>query len=190
MKPAKELRIENREILVFDDLLSKRDHKLLAKSLDTLPYRRTQSDTNVSTITYQYYVAHLALEAAKNQHLVREVVRVAESSFPNDKLILREVYINRNTYGDMSFPHRDCTPREDDVTAVYFAHERWDNDWGGETIFFDDTLEALACISARPRRLVLFRGAVFHKIGIPTRQCTESRFSVALKLDSRRRKRP
>ena len=55
-------------------------------------------------------------------------------------------------------------------------------DWGGETIYFNDEEDAELVVSPRPGRLVLARGAILHRGTVPTRICYEERYTLAYKM--------
>ena len=91
-------------------------------------------------------------------------------------------YCNLIVFGDMTYPHRDCAPGAQDVTALYYANAHWDRSWGGETMFYDARGDTALAINPRPGRLVLFRGAIEHCTGVPSRACFESRLTIACKF--------
>lgn len=37
----------------------------------------------------------------------------------------------------MLFTHVDCAPELGDLTALRYMCERWDLEWGGETVLYD-----------------------------------------------------
>jgi Rps23 Pro-64 3,4-dihydroxylase Tpa1-like proline 4-hydroxylase len=100
-------------------------------------------------------------------------------------LRLLRAYCNAVHFGDQLYVHRDCDADEDHTTALLYANAVWQRDWGGETLFFDEDHEAVAAISPRPGRIVLFDGRIPHRAGAPMRDCHESRFTVAVKIASR-----
>ena len=67
---------------------------------------------------------------------------------------------------------------------VFSLTRRWQADWGGETIYYNDDEDAELAISPRPGRLVIARGALLHRGNVPTRACYEERYTLAYKLNS------
>ena len=55
-------------------------------------------------------------------------------------------------------------------------------EWGGETLFFDESGDAVFVTTPRTGRLVLFDGAIRHVGRPPTAICPETRFTFALKF--------
>ncbi len=182
MKLFQEFKIDAGKVAVFDDVISPRQHFELSKSISELSYNRTQSDTQKTRDSYLYYVAHLNLKLMRKHSLGIAAMNLAASAFPEQKSKLMMTYVNRISYGDVSFAHRDCRPDLRDLTAIYFGNSEWLKDWGGETIFFDKKFNALFAVTPRPRRMVLFNGNILHRVGIPSRICFQSRFTVALKF--------
>lgn len=181
---TRQLAVDGKELLVFDNLIPRRDHVALARSLGTLPWARCQVDTPATRKLYpdyRYFSVTIDKKGFQKKQLFRAVVPLLEKHFGDARLTLDRAYVNQNVYGDMSFVHTDSA-RNADVTAIYFAHEHWEVDWGGETMFFDRASDAVHAIGAAPGRLILFRGAIKHKIGVPTRQCTRARFTIAFKF--------
>jgi hypothetical protein len=60
------------------------------------------------------------------------------------------------------------------------VNKKWDYKWGGETIFYEEKDTRMAVLP-RPGRIVIFPGRVEHIGTIPTRICTQSRLTLALK---------
>lgn len=181
---TRKLLVDERELFVFDNLIPRRDQRELAESLTTLPYARCQVDTLETQKIfpdYRYFSVTVDKKGFQKKQLFQAVVPLLAKHFPNERLKLDRAYVNQNVFGDISFVHTDSR-RDPDVTAVYFAHERWHIDWGGETMFFDRNDDASFAVSPKPGRLILFRGNIKHKVGVPTRQCMAARFTIAFKF--------
>ena len=92
---------------------------------------------------------------------------------------LHRIYANLNMFGDYQFAHRDG----DGFTALLFANPKWDEDWGGEIIFYShDTSPVDHAIRPRPGRMVLFDGHIRHRGGVPSKFCHEPRITLAIKF--------
>ena len=73
--------------------------------------------------------------------------------------------------GDTLLTHVDALPQARELTALWFVCERWDTEWGGETLFYDDAGDAEIAVSPKPGRLLLFDGAIRHAGKPPNRNC-------------------
>ncbi|MVT11432.1 FlmC family 2OG-Fe(II) oxygenase [Chitinophaga tropicalis] len=100
--------------------------------------------------------------------------------FPESDCTLFRSYINMIHYGDMEYPHRDCEIGKGNITFLYYVNNNWDYTWGGETKFYEDGEPRMA-ILPKPGRCVIFLGEVEHSAGVPTRICSSSRLTLALK---------
>jgi hypothetical protein len=180
-KATRAERIDGAEIYVIDALLPAREHVEVARALRNLPFRKLEADREGTRM--RGFVANFTLEQIEDDPLVCAIFAGLAQLFPGEQFEATRTYCNGNVYGDMSFPHRDASPkRPKDVTALYYANERWDQEWAGETIFYDATGDARVCVAPKPNRLVLFRGFIEHRNGIPSRECYEPRLSFVLKL--------
>jgi SM-20-related protein len=183
-KCRREYRIDGAEICVIDGLLSARAHLAVARALQNMPFRKVEADREGTLM--RGFVADFAIDRVEDDPLVRATLAQVAAFFPGEAFTIARTYCNNNVYGDMSYPHRDASPkRPRDVTALYYANERWDKEWGGETIFYDATGDAVVCVAPQPNRLVLFRGWIEHRNGIPSRECYAPRLSFVLKLKAR-----
>ena len=68
------------------------------------------------------------------------------------------------------------------VTALYFANPEWQDDWQGETVFYDRAGEPFHAVAPKPGRVLVFDGGIVHRGGVPSRKCFEPRLSVAFKF--------
>ncbi len=72
-------------------------------------------------------------------------------------------WVNASTYlTDYRF-HVDKTDVESGLTQMYYVNEKWDDNWGGETIFKNNNDEVEIAISYKPNRIVLFDSHISHK---------------------------
>lgn len=182
MSDDRSFMIDGRSIYIHDGLLSE---SMLAKVGDrflTSSFRRDESDgpdyQDVKTYNTDVEPDKFA------DDLKPVVVEIVCALFPERGLELMRVHCNATSYGDMVFPHRDCAVDRDDVTALLFVNPVWQREWGGETTFFDHTGDAVAVVTPRPGRLLVFEGAVEHRVGIPMRTCFQPRLSMAWKFKS------
>src|ERR1041385_6199770 len=98
--------------------------------------------------------------------LVSRIISVSRELYPSRRMALNRMHCNLHMYGDIHTPHTDLTPG---VTALYFANPRWDTNWTGETIFYNDDVEPLYAVIPRPGRLVVYSADILHRGGVPSR---------------------
>jgi len=81
---------------------------------------------------------------------------------------------------DPRYPHLDSTT-DDVIVAVWFVNATWPEAWAGELIFWEGG-EARHAVAPRPGRLVVFRGDLVHRGGVPNANCPEPRYALAVKF--------
>lgn len=92
------------------------------------------------------------------------------------------VYANAHTYGVEGYVHRDSLDTKNYFSTVYYAHPTWDKNWGGDTVFYNDTEDdIIRAVFPRPGRTVSFPGAMPHCARAPSRDCSQLRVSIVFK---------
>lgn len=56
-------------------------------------------------------------------------------------------------------------------------------EWGGETLFHDSDMDAVAVVTPKPGGLVVFDGSITHVGRLPNRVCYAPRYTLAFKLE-------
>lgn len=95
---------------------------------------------------------------------------------------LVRAYANAHTYGGEGYIHVDGKGADGYFSSVYFCHREWQAGWSGELVFFtQDQSEIEFAVVPKPRRLVVFPGAIPHVVRPPSRSCTLLRMSLVFK---------
>lgn len=179
---ARSASIDGCRIFVLDDVVSEGDAAVLHLILNRSQFTRTERASKAFA-EYKHWVTSLDLDATAKLAVAAVARRAVAELFPGPRTMFR-AYCNVALFGDMLFAHRDCAPGNTDVTALYYVCTDWNIDWGGETVFFDVTGDVLFAVTPRPRRMVLFDGAINHVGRPPNRICFEPRYTLALKFRS------
>ena len=99
--------------------------------------------------------------------------------------VLVRCYANALAYGMDGTVHTDAS-RPGNYTAVYYPHERWSPNWGGETLFYNKAeSRTVACFYPTPNSLVMFDGRIPHRANGVTRQYTGIRITLMFKTETR-----
>lgn len=171
--------IDGKAIFIVDDFLDKSDADSFYSFVSGLRFSKKERDFDGDE--YPIFSIDFIPEKFEQDSTIGKAGRHLLEHVAGIKgLELYRSYINMSHYGDMEFPHRDCGIDESDVTVLYYINPAWDYRWGGETMFYEQKQTKIAVLPA-PGRFVIFPGAVEHIGSIPTRICTTSRFSLALK---------
>lgn len=169
----------DREVFVVDNCLSQEEIKQFYILVKGLAFTRTEKDHENDK--YPIFSVDFIPEKVDRKTVIGIKSRdLIEKFYPGTDYQLYRSYINMSHYGDMEYPHKDCSDEENDITIVYYVNESWDYNWGGETIFYHEK-DSRILVLPTPGRFVLFHGNIEHMGSVPTRECTVSRFSFALK---------
>jgi Rps23 Pro-64 3,4-dihydroxylase Tpa1-like proline 4-hydroxylase len=172
--------VSGRELFICDNMVDPAIVTRISDVLKTLNYQRKEkSRPDVPAFAASADIAAAALTA---DPFFLRLRAIAENMFPGEQLRDQRAYVNKSVFGDMYFSHRDCSAHRKHVTLLYYANLEWENDWGGETIFYNDDKDAEVVVSPRPGRVVVARGAILHRGTVPTRACSEERLTLAYKL--------
>jgi SM-20-related protein len=169
-----------REAYLCDDLFDETTIFRVADLLKTLRYRRVESSRSGTDVSGGS--AEVPEHVSASEPLFARMKSFAEDTFAARGFHPHRLYVNSTVYGDMYYPHRDFAENEPHITVLYYANPKWNADWGGETILYDDDGDAQLAVTPRPGRILAFRGAILHRGGVPTRICFEERLTVAYKL--------
>lgn len=182
MTLARSVEIDGRPLRVYDGLL-------------TLPAARQLTDAFLQagfvcdevarpdTYAVRHWQLGIPLDTARQLAVYRPTL-AALADFPGcDNYRIMRVYCNQVAYGDMLFTHTDVAAGKRGLTALWYVAPEWNVEWGGETMFYDEHRDAVACVTPRPGRLALFDGTILHAGRPPNRICYAPRYTLAFKLE-------
>jgi len=172
-------RIGKREIVVVDDLFPPEAVLEIHTFVKQLPYRLNVEDSPDSPYP-GHRKSELPLVAAVETPVFKQCMGLARELAVPAPLRLFRIHSNLHLYGDTQLPHFD---RVDGVTVLYHANPEWNERWMGETIFYDDSRDPVYAVAPRPGRVVVFHGGIWHRGGVPSRECSQGRITVALKFE-------
>lgn len=173
--------IEGREVRVYDGLLTANVIEGLTSGLQNGAFARTES-ARPDTRAFRHWVMNISLETATQLPVYQPTLAAATEFAAETGYRVYRCYCNYAAYGDMLFTHTDCAPGAGELTALWFIAPQWDVEWGGETLFFDSSMDAQVAVSPRPGRLVMFDGSLPHVGRPPNRICFVPRYTLAYKL--------
>ena len=169
--------VSGRELFICDGFIAPANVLAVAASAKSLSFARCEA----SLLGMAPTASSAEIPATPMmQSFVAQLQGAAEHLFPGEHFHAKRAYVNHSIYGDAYYLHRDLSL----VTVLYYVNLVWEPDWGGETVYYDDDNDAQVVISPRPGRLVVSRGAILHRGGVPARDCQEARLTIALKLDA------
>ena len=71
-------------------------------------------------------------------------------------------------------------PNFNSKTLLYHVNYKWDNEWGGETLFANEDGDCEYCVEYKPGRIVIFDGTIAHKPAVISPQAEEFRFMYVM----------
>jgi hypothetical protein len=174
--------IDGEPLHVIDGLFNPDLERMVFETLNRLPFSLSDYD-NDATASIRHWKHEFALDAFTSNPVMRfwhdRIVDQTRGLFASRTLELHRLHCNSHLYGDLQHAHVDITPG---VTALYYANIDWQDDWQGETIFYDRAGEPSAAVAPKPGRLAVFPGDMVHRGGVPSRKCFTPRLSVAFKF--------
>jgi SM-20-related protein len=174
--------VDDGRVAVFDGLLQPQALAALNQVLLKSGYTRSEM-ARPDTAEYRHWVTEIPLASLAQLPFTGPTLAALQAFDPTHRYRPYRSYVNVAHFGDMLFTHTDCVPGSGELTALWYVCERWDIEWGGETVFFDAQGEIRAAVMPRPGRLAVFDGHILHAGRPPARVHYGSRFTLALKLE-------
>ncbi|HEY4076686.1 MAG TPA: 2OG-Fe(II) oxygenase [Rhizomicrobium sp.] len=172
--------ISGRELYICDHFVDDAMALRVGQRLPGLEYQRTERSR--ADLPVSGAAAEITENIRRAEPFFDEMRWWGEDLFPGEAFALERIYVNSAVHGDMYYAHRDCQQDRANVTVLYYGNLEWHADWGGETLFFNDRHDAELAVTPRPGRLVIARGAILHRAGVPSKICDRARLTVACKL--------
>ena len=171
----------NRKLKVHDNLLPIEDIRNIHNALLQAGYSKSEY-ARPETSDFRHWATDIDLEIAQSMPIFNPTMIALDSFSVGSSYKLHRAYVNVASYGDMLYSHFDCEPGAGEITALWYISEKWNHEWGGETVFFDDHKDIRAAVLPRPGRLALFDGDILHAGRPPNRICFSPRYTLALKF--------
>lgn len=175
--PSRVIEIENQKAYIFDDIFEDEFISSFASYVQNLDYTFKPSfDMELNARISNEEFEMLPIIPELFEYLITKY-HSSMTSTPRPQQ-LSFVYGAAIRSGDSAKVHHDwacdCC-----VTFLYYGNLNWKGKWGGETVFYNSQIESLECISPRPGRLVMFNACLYHKAGIPARECPSHRYGIS-----------
>jgi SM-20-related protein len=119
-------------------------------------------------------------ELAKNAPIVFETWGFLKERLLKNHVLMR-CYANGMSYGMDGTVHIDSS-RPNNYTFIYYPHERWSPNWGGETLFYNrEETNVIACCYPHPNGAAFFDARIPHRANGVTRQYPGTRITLMFK---------
>lgn len=179
--PTRMAMVDGRQIAVFDGLVPAQEATRYFVTISHAAFTRSET-ARPDAPEHRHWVCEMPLGNLPRTSLWPATLHAIAILRPEEHYQPYRCYTNFAAHGDVLLTHVDSLPQARELTALWFLCERWDIEWGGETLFFDAAGEAEIAVAPRPGRLLLFDGAIRHVGRPPNRNCYVSRYTFAIKL--------
>ena len=95
-------------------------------------------------------------------------------------------YVNAHTYGTDGWIHSDSKRDDETTIVIYMVKDKWDADWGGETVFIDKDGDIEKSVLPKRNRISVFIGNQLHGGRALSRACMIKRTVLVYKTRKRR----
>jgi hypothetical protein len=181
MTPARHAQVEGRDIFVFDGLVAGSEATVYFNAMNRAAFTRTET-ARPDSVEHRHWVCEMPLENLGQLSLWPVTQSAVAAVRPGESYRPYRAYTNYASFGDLLLTHVDALANARELTVLWFLSEKWDTEWGGETLFYDSAGDAQVAVSPKPGRLLMFDGAIRHAGKPPNRNCFVSRFTFAIKL--------
>ena len=178
--PSRAIQVSGRDVWVFDALVPPEEAARYFNAISQASFTRTESAR--AETEYRHWVCEMPVGNLPRTSLWAATETVVAQVRPHERFLPYRVYTNYASFGDTLLTHVDAVAPLRELTALWYLCEKWDTEWGGETLFYSDDGDAQIAVSPKPGRLVLFDGQIRHAGKPPNRNCPVGRYTFAIKL--------
>jgi hypothetical protein len=184
MKDQKVFNIEDKQIIVYDNLFSYQENLEIYQFICQQPFVRSNLDNtfdNNKDINIKW--SCLLKDSNAVSDLIDSRYRTLDK-FNNKRIEIFRQYINFSTTETVDTIHVDSsTGTTGAYTILHYGNFVWDKNWHGETVFYNsDAEEILHATMPKPGRVVIFDSNIPHCARPPSRLAEYARYTIATKL--------
>jgi hypothetical protein len=172
-------------IEVFDDVFSSTEKSYFEYYIQNKPH------TLGSTSNTEFWQRNKTFFKSNfSEDEMNEIAFLNSPSFSSIKhYVSNEEFRIRSCWSIASSPfstqyyHVDClTPNIKSKTLLYYVNNRWNTNWGGETVFSNNSGESEIIIDYVPGRTVIFDSSILHKATPISIEADEFRFIFSIQF--------
>lgn len=174
--------LDRKVIACTDDVFSAEECAVLYEQFQKTAFYRCEADFPGSP-----YKSFVNRTATKDEPWYSASERLQEHAQSISAQPLEFLYdlLGCATYGEHYVPHHDST-EPGHVTALLYLNPVWKTEWYGETMFYSRETPEILSFLPRPGRVLVFDSLLYHRVGIPSRDCPDSRATLVIKLRASR----
>ena len=169
-------------VQIHDNLFSELELRHIYLWCKNVPYYYNQSSDTDVLVDRQTRFSH-PFDPKKQCDYVYERITEKILSIVDYQLECVHSYVNFYDFSTPTVIHPDVDFTNIGVTALFFTTRKWDPNWGGEIIFYDDQYEVSQAVSYKPNRVLFFDSGLLHGVKQPSVNAQLPRYSIAFKYD-------
>ena len=165
---------------IYDNLVSRELAREIYNSIHQPVYKFGQK-SNPGDM-FAFWIAPISEAFASKTKPVNRLLEIIDDNITKGQFDIDRMYVNGYDYGNCPAVHVD-NAAEGFYTLLYYANPRWQADWYGETVFYNETQdEIVKAVYPTPGRFVFFDSRMPHSARAPSRSCDSIRYTIAVKL--------
>ncbi len=176
------IRLSGKSIFAIDGVLDVPEQLSCLRWMTQLPYYHHDVDTQESRrFRHWIKVFSPAADFASAFPIIALLARAGRECFRGSSLKVTRAHAYCISDGDVQFTHRDFQDLAG-ITVLYFANFAWDQNWGSEMLFYGRSGEAEVAVEPKPGRIIVFRGDLLHRAGVPSKIAEQPRYTLVVRL--------
>lgn len=187
MIKRKDIEVEGKKIFVYDNMFSSQENIDIDYLINMSSFTRTNVDESAYNIkkTELKWLSELDQKSLLS-HKVFSKYTKAIDVLQWDKTKIARQYINHASSESVDLIHTDCSSDQTDYyTILHYANFKWDNNWHGETLFYNDSSsEVLFASTIKPGRVIVFNSSIQHSATAPSIIAEYPRYTIVTKIIS------
>ncbi|MFV8756273.1 2OG-Fe(II) oxygenase [Nannocystaceae bacterium ST9] len=177
-EPTRTHSLDDRLILVYDDLFTDQEVGNFASVVMQLDYRRRPSFDRELSAALDCDMFRAAPFLFTLTEAIHAEMRGA-FALSDPSVGLSHVYAAAIGSDACGTVHTDTSDPQA-ITFLYYANPSWRAGWAGETVFYDARGDASVVVAPRPGRLAVFHSNILHRAGIPHPDTPTYRYTVSV----------
>lgn len=173
-----EIEINNKQVIVFDQLIANSDVEFINEFCLNSLYRPEHSSNKLNYEIDSRFTCQMSFDDLQNSRLLPYVQQLARQI--GQQIHVGKCYINHYSLLTGVSKHSDSSD-QNDLTILVFCNKYWEETWGGEIMFYDDNSVCHRVVEFRPRRVLMFDSRLAHKVLPLTQSARKDRYTIAIK---------
>jgi hypothetical protein len=175
----------NKSIEIFDDVFTSSEKSYFEYYIQNKPHTLgSTSNTELWQRNKTFFKSNFT------ESDINEFGFLNSNSFiPIEQHVSSEKFNVRSCWSIASSPfstqyyHVDClSPNANGKTLLYYVNNRWNTNWGGETVFSNDSGESEIIVDYISGRVVIFDSSILHKATPISIEADEFRFIFSIQF--------